>query len=622
VRKSNYDKFPVVQVPGTDDACVEGWADIAARLRHAVACRVARRTVVTVECYAGVDEATILQEIQSQLTPVRVLRAAEAMLAPEQIDELVAPFLGGNDPVFGFLSGLTLPQFFDETKLGQLRARVADLDRGTVLIIGCGASLIGESDILIYADLTRREAQLRFRRDEISNLGVENRKLAANLQYKRAFFVDWRVCDRWKRGLIAKWDFVLDTNNPREPKMAEGEAVRQGLRQAVTRPFRVVPFFDPAPWGGQWMKEVCDLDRNAKNFGWCFDCVPEENSVLLGFGGRRFEIPSVNVVFDQPRALLGEAVHARFGDEFPIRFDFLDTVGGGNLSFQVHPLTEYVQQHFGMHYTQDESYYILDGRPGANVYLGLKEGVDPVAMVQDLRQAQSGAGPFPAEKYVNRFPAKKHDHFLIPAGTVHCSGADSMVLEISATPYIFTFKMWDWGRLGLDGKPRPIHLEHGQANIQWDCTTEWTRRNLVNHFEPLGGGDGWREERTGLHEREFIETRRHWFTKIVNHHTNGGVNVLNLVEGEEALVESPTNAFEPLIVHYAETFIVPAAVGPYTIRPYGPSAAHECATVKAFVRVGSLDLSRRGERKQIAASRATDGGSFRLAGAFDLAETR
>jgi mannose-6-phosphate isomerase class I len=298
----------------------------------------------------------------------------------------------------------------------------------------------------------------------------------------------------------------------------------------------------------------------------------------------RFEIPSIDLVFDQPRALLGETVHARFGDEFPIRFDFLDTMKGGNLSFQVHPLTEYIQHHFGMHYTQDESYYLLDAGPDAAVYLGLKEGIDWQSMVKDLQEAQRGGLPFPADQYTNRWPAKKHDHFLIPAGTVHCSGADSMVLEISATPYIFTFKMWDWGRLGLDGKPRPIHLGHGVANIQWDATTKWTSRNLVNRIEALGNGDGWREERTGLHEREFIETRRHWFTEAVQHDTHGGVNVLNLVEGEAALIESPERAFEPFVVHYAETFIVPAAVGPYAILPHGQSTGREWATVKAFVR--------------------------------------
>ncbi|MBE7157310.1 MAG: class I mannose-6-phosphate isomerase, partial [Rhodospirillales bacterium] len=436
----------------------------------------------------------------------------------------------------------------------------------------------------VYADLARWEGQLRFRRNEASNLGVENHTLAASLQYKRAFFVDWRVCDHWKRPLISRWDFVLDTHDCANPKLADGDAVRRGLRHAVTRPFRIVPFFDPAPWGGQWMKEVCDLDRQAKNYGWCFDGVPEENSLLLGFGNTRVEMSSLNLVFSEPRALLGEAVHARFGDEFPIRFDFLDTIGGGHLSFQVHPLTEYIQRHFGMHYTQDESYYILDAEPGASVYLGLKENVDRAAMLRDLQAAQTGGAAFPAERYVNQFPAAKHDHFLIPAGTVHCSGAGSMVLEISATPYIFTFKMWDWGRLGLDGKPRPIHLEHGAANIQWDLTTGRVARELVNAVEDLGSGEGWREERTGLHRREFIETRRHWFTGAVSHDTDGGVNVLNLIEGEEAIVESPTGAFEPFIVHYAETFIVPAAVGPYTIRPHGRSTGHECATMKAFVR--------------------------------------
>ncbi len=584
MNKSNYDKAPFVAVPGAEAACVQGWDAIAERLRAAMAGFRRKKVVLTVECYTGVDEGHILAALKARLSPVLALPTGEAMLSPKKIDALVAPFLGGDDPVFGFLSGLALPQFFDPEKIEHLQMQIRNAQEDLILIIGCGARLIAEGDVLVFADLARWEAQNRFRRNESSNLGIENRNLAAGLQYKRAFFVDWRVCDRWKRSLFGKCDFVLDTNNTLEPKLAEGNAVRRGLEQAVTRPFRVVPFFDPAPWGGQWMKEVCDLDRHAGNYGWCFDCVPEENSLLLGLGDMRLELPALDLVFSQPRALLGEAVHARFGDEFPIRFDFLDTMGGGNLSFQVHPLTEYIQQQFGMHYTQDESYYLLDAGPDAAVYLGLKDSVDPAAMLRDLEAAQHGGPPFPAEKYANQWPAKKHDHFSIPAGTVHCSGANAMVLEISATPYIFTFKMWDWARVGLDGKPRPIHLRHGAANIQWDRTTEWTRRNLVSPVERLGQEEGWREERTGLHEREFIETRRHWFVKTVAHHTRGGVNVLNLVEGYEAVVESPDQAFEPFIIHYAETFIVPASVGPYTIRPHGPSIGQQCATLKAYVR--------------------------------------
>jgi hypothetical protein len=66
------------------------------------------------------------------------------------------------------------------------------------------------------------------------------------------------------------------------------------------------------------------------------------------------------------------------------------------------------------------------------------------------------------------------------------------------------------------------------------------------------------------------------------------VNILNLVEGREAVVESPGDAFKPFIVHYAETFIVPAAVGVYTVRPYGDGVGTTCCTVKAFVNTENL----------------------------------
>jgi hypothetical protein len=166
-----------------------------------------------------------------------------------------------------------------------------------------------------------------------------------------------------------------------------------------------------------------------------------------------------------------------------------------------------------------------------------------------------------------------------------------MVLEISATPYIFTFKLWDWNRMGLDGKPRPINLAHGTANIRWERDEGYAINRLINQITEIARGDGWREERTGLHEAEFIETRRHWFTANALHDTggerHGSVNVLNLVEGHEAVVESPENSFEPFVVHYAETFIVPAAVGSYRIRPVHSTPGAELATVKAFVRCGA-----------------------------------
>ena len=580
---SNYDKYPVVRVSDSRDGCEMGWDAIGRRLKASVRPGL---FVICVECYPGCFEKDIEKQLVSALKPQLVLRAEECYLPESAIQSLCARDLG-DDPVFAFMGKYELSEFLDERELVKQRSRLRQAS-GLVVVIGTGATLLAQQwDLLIYCDMARWEIQQRQRASEVTNLGLQNCTERPQAKYKRAYFVDWRVADRLKKDLIPRIDFLLDTNERDQPKMITGAQHLEGLKNAARRPFRVVPFFDPGPWGGQWMKEVCDLPRDAENYAWCFDCVPEENSLLLAFGDTKVEIPSINLVFQHPHELLGEAVHARFGTEFPIRFDFLDTMDGGNLSFQVHPLTEFIQQQFGIHYTQDESYYLLDAGDGACVYLGLKENIDSRQMTADLMQAQEGTIQFDADKYVNRFPARKHDHFLIPAGTPHCSGKNSMVLEISATPYIFTFKMWDWGRLGLDGTPRPIHLQHGFRNIQWDRTTPWVEKNLINAIDPVTQGPGWREERTGLHEREFIETRRHWFTAPVHHSTNGGVNVLNLCEGREAVVESPAGQFPPFVVHYAETFIVPAAVGDYVIRPHGPSEGQQCATIKAYVRTNA-----------------------------------
>lgn len=583
MRVSNYDKYPAVAVDGFGSEAFVGYDEIGrVLLRKAASCGKAK-TVVTVECYPGVKKQEVLPALEQALRPSCTIDADTCSFDGEAITRMIRRELT-DDRVFGVMSCRTIDEFFDPERIAAARKEIQSASPGIVLVYGTGASLISEGDVLIYADLARWEIQLRYRRKELANWKMQNYDEDFLRKYKRGFFVEWRIADRLKKKIFQKIDYLLDTNVYRQPKMISKSALFAGLETAASRPFRLVPYFDPGVWGGQWMMDVCGLDRSRPNFAWCFDCVPEENSLYLQYDDVRVEIPSIDLVFFYPHQLLGEKVHARFGTEFPIRFDFLDTMGGQNLSLQVHPLTEYIQEKFGMHYTQDESYYILDAKEDASVYLGVKNGIDSTSMIEDLYAANRGDKIFPDEKYINRFPAKKHDHFLIPAGTVHCSGKNAMVLEISATPYIFTFKLWDWNRLGLDGKPRPVHIGHGKEVIQWDRNTDWVKGNLIDQVRQIAAGDGWREERTGLHEREFIETRRHWFRKKVLHNTNGGVNVLNLVQGEEAIVESPGHRFEPFVVHYAETFIVPAQVGEYTIAPYGKSEGQELATIKAYVR--------------------------------------
>ena len=581
--QSNYDLYPRIRVKTDERAyALAGWESIARELRNAVLARGTEKTVLCVDCYHGVWEEETLARLTGLLRPDAVFRASQAAVSREKALDMLRYHIT-DDRVFGVLSHHRLGDFFETEKTEALRRAVAQA-RGLVLVFGVGAAFLCRPDILVYADMARWEIQLRFRSGRLANWLDDNYSEDFLRKYKRGYFIDWRVLDRHKRELFDRVDYVLDTNDESQPKLMTGAAFRRGLENAASRPFRLKPYFDPGVWGGQWMKETFGLPRDAKNYAWSFDCVPEENSLLMEIGGVTLEIPAIDLVFYRPRALLGDKTHARFGAEFPIRFDLLDTMGGGNLSLQVHPLTEYIQDRFGMHYTQDESYYLLDAAENTRVYLGCKTGTDPEALRRALTESQT-TGRFDAERFVNAIPAHRHDHFLIPGGTMHCSGKDCMVLEISATPYIFTFKLWDWGRLGLDGRPRPTHIAHGLRNIQFDRDTDWVEKNLVNRVETLRSDAHVTEERTGLHEREFIETRRHWFDAPVFHDTRDNLNVLNLVEGREAVVESPDGAFDPFPVHYAETFIVPAAVGAYTVRPVQFGESERMATVKAFVRV-------------------------------------
>jgi mannose-6-phosphate isomerase class I len=580
MRIPNYDKTPSIRIEGE---VTTGWESVSFHLKQHNRISANKKSVIVFELYTGTHCSEIINGIEL-LSPVLIVESGKAFLNEEKIRKLTGPDIS-EDEIFGFMTRLQMADFLDQDVVKSLQKEIKDVKEGIIVVVGPGASLVaGEFDLLVYVDMARWEIQKRMRRGDVHGLGIDDSKLPFSHQYKRGYFVDWRVCDRLKKELFPKMDFILDTNKEKDPKMINAELMFMALKKTAKQPFRVVPYFDPAPWGGQWMKEVCELGKNEINYGWCFDCVPEENSLLLNVSGTMVELPSVNLVFCESRNLLGEYVEAHFGQEFPIRFDFLDTMDGGNLSLQVHPDSKYIRDKFGMQYTQDESYYLLDTGEEAKVFLGLRSGINSQEMVTALQEAQNGGDAFDAGRFINIFPAKKHDHFLIPAGTVHCSGANCMVLEISATPYIFTFKMWDWGRPGLDGKPRPINIGHAANVIRWERDTAYVQKNLINRIRPVAWGEGWREESTGLHENEFIETRRHWFTKKVCHNTLDTVNVINLVEGSEAVVESIDGQFEPFIVHYAETFIVPAAVKEYTIRPYGLSEGREIATIKAFVR--------------------------------------
>ena len=550
-----YNRFPKNKINGY--SVTQGYMAIYNQLKEAMV----DKKVLVMETYPGVYDQEVCASL-SILGIDTIIETIDLFKSKESIQEQLAPILT-EDRVFAHFYYGEIMDFIDSKALEAAKEKVQKA-QGQVLIYGFGATLVHPGDVLAYLDMARWEITMRYRAG-MPNYKAENYDEDSLKKIKRGYYVEWRIADKHKMTCFEDVDYFIDTNIQGQPKMVEGQAIRSGLKQIAKGPFRMVPYFDPGVWGGQWMKEVCNLDKDVENYAWSFDGVPEENSLYLDFENDYIEIPCMDLVLYQPKQLLGSYVYARFGAEFPIRFDFLDTMGGQNLSLQVHPLTEYIHRQFGMAYTQDESYYILDAKEDGTVFLGVKENIDPDQMFEDLEKANQGLQSFDASKYVNEFPAKKHDHFLIPAGTIHCSGSNSMILEISATPFNFTFKLWDWDRVGLDGKPRPVHLEHGKKNVQWDRVTPWVKENLINAVYTIEDNEHYIEEHTGLHELEFIETRRYWIQDEVQIENDENVNMMNLVEGQECQIVSLDESFEPFTLHYAETMIVPASVHGYKI---------------------------------------------------------
>ena len=549
------------------------------------------RHVVCFDLYHSPDMDVFLDQFRAAWEtgygPATWIDTRTALKEPAVLARELQEFMT-EDPVFGRVCDRDLTLFFDagrwQTLVETVQAALQSSEGGPIFITGPGALLSPlrlYSDVALYAAVPRETIFFASEAGIGRNLG-DDQDQGRWRRYKRSFYVDWPVQDRHFFAALPVCDFLIDMHNTARPAFVEVQLFLEGLAYAAQRPFRVRSLFMPGVWGGHRLQHLIPgLPPGWPNSAWGFEVVAPENSMTFTFGDVALRVPFNLFMHIQAARILGHENHRRFGDFFPIRFDFLDTMEGTNLSLQVHPPDAYINAHFREPFAQHEMYYILETHPGAKVYLGLQEATSREAFLDDVARAQSEHIPFEISKHVNAWDAAQGDLFVIPAGTVHCSGANNLVLEISATPYIYTFKIYDYLRSDLDGRPRPISYGRAFEVIDFRRKTDWVRQNLLARPRGLAEGEGWRrflltDSNLVFHSVERIEMT----TSYADTTEFDGVHVLCVVEGQGTRVVREADG-AALELSYAETVIMPGACGPYRLEPLGDA---EVKVVKSYVR--------------------------------------
>jgi mannose-6-phosphate isomerase class I len=499
------------------------------------------------------------------------VRAHHAPAAGERITARPVP---ADDPFFTPLSEARVEDLFDAVPHP---ARPSG--DGVLVMYGPGASLCGP-DVLWYADLPKRYAEAAVSRGELP-VGVNLGRPDEPGDLVRLFYTDWPVQDRHRDALAGRVDRWIDTQDPARPASLDGAALRATLARLARGPVRTRPYFNSTPWGGQWAASELGFTPQAGNTALGYELIAPEAGVLVGDGdGAQVELPFQLLCVEHPHDLLGEDVHRRFGTSFPIRFDYLDTMGGGNLSLHLHPRERYMREVFGWPYTQHETYYVTAREDGSRVLLGLTEDADLDRMRRQVEDSVAESTPLPVETYVQSHPADVGQLFMIPAGTPHASGAGNLVLEVSATPYLYSLRLYDWLRRDAAGNSRPLPYAHGFANLEGARRGGDVTKDLIQQPRTLRDGEGWREEVIGALPEMFYAVHR---LVVAPDHaapddTEGRFHILNVAAGEGAVVETHDGRTHPLA--FAETLTVPAAVGAYRVRAVGGA---EVRIVKALV---------------------------------------
>ena len=571
------------------EAVVGGTLKAASKLASDIAERLGREpgknVVVAFDGYATADWTRMVNLLSQQLMgrgiEMEALPFAEVLKSEQEIADMIHPNLEWDkhkDPslLFGRLIRRSFEDFFDPEKFAAFKARLEALKapaaKGRVVVVYGYGTLVKEMrgcyDVKCYFDVTPKESILRIRRGQFANLGDKVAR-PANLVIRRCYYADFEIGVHHRGELLrgALIDYYVASDRPEQVQLIPMGALTEIFKSLASYPFRCKPVYLEGVWGGTYVKKLRNLPDSMRNCAWVFDLIPMEVSIVVEVGGEKVDFPYFSFVQTEGNAIMGQKCVEKFGGYFPIRFNYDDTYhSNGNMSIQVHSGAKYNEEHFGELGRQDESYYVVVAAQDAKTFVGFRDGADTEQFIREIKLADTEYKPVDYLKYVSYEESKPGLQVMLPAGTIHSSGRNQVVLEIgSLTIGSYTYKLYDYLRADLDGKPRPIHTWHGERTLAYERDTTWVRNNIVQQPRTVRQGEGWAEKIVGECDLLYFSLRRLEFEKSIEDNTNGKFHVLVLVDGEHVRIRSVDNPERFFDAEYMDMVVVPADMGRYVI---------------------------------------------------------
>jgi len=316
-------------------------------------------------------------------------------------------------------------------------------------------------------------------------------------------------------------------------------------------PLRFTPLYYVKVWGGRRLGEILGREIPADQpigESWEIADHPHGESVVANGPDRGLTLHAL--IERDPDAILGTEVAARYGTRFPLLVKYIDAED--KLSVQVHPDDAYAGVHEG-ELGKTEMWHVLHADPGACLIAGLTPGVTR----EDFAHALAHDDP---AQLLYRMPVHTGDSIFIPAGRIHAIMPGLLILEIQQNSDT-TYRLYDWGRMGLDGTPRALHVDDAMA------VTNWT------DYAPKTGCV--REEAEGLNLKTTLAACEYFVVEKFDlqtprHFTNTGAScyILNCVAGEGVLQWA--GGTESLV--FGDSLLVPASLASFTLEPWGEAS--------------------------------------------------